>query len=244
MANNDNQMTRFLFAILRQKCLKDIDWNEVARDPILAQPITNGHAARMRYSRFKSAMLGLEPQKRAAKNAGVTKTKSSKAKKEPKTKQEDTIKSEHRDKLSGVKREASPQKHGVKQERKHHATPFHSQFTPVSMMDSPTDLQARLLTPCSDGSPNLLMTPASDLLSAGSTFDMGHCDHSHSEQDSWADPPLFSAFDAAYDIEGYGDAMHGNEALGHSHEFSADDLLEAAASSIHVKSEAWDSQFL
>ena len=36
----------------------------MAHDPILAQEITNGHAARMRYSRFKSAMLGLEPQRR------------------------------------------------------------------------------------------------------------------------------------------------------------------------------------
>ncbi|PQE24828.1 hypothetical protein CJF31_00008081 [Rutstroemia sp. NJR-2017a BVV2] len=33
-----------------------IDWNKVALDPILAQEITNGHAARMRYSRFKTKM--------------------------------------------------------------------------------------------------------------------------------------------------------------------------------------------
>ncbi|KAK0670065.1 hypothetical protein QBC41DRAFT_318731 [Cercophora samala] len=65
MAHNDNAMTRFLFAILQQKCLKDIDWNKVAQDPNLAQPITNGHAARMRWSRFRSAMLGIEPQKRS-----------------------------------------------------------------------------------------------------------------------------------------------------------------------------------
>lgn len=31
---------------------------------MLAQEITNGHAARMRYSRFRAAMLGLEPQRR------------------------------------------------------------------------------------------------------------------------------------------------------------------------------------
>lgn len=35
-----------------------IDWNKVARDPILSQEITNGHAARMRYSRFKKQMDG------------------------------------------------------------------------------------------------------------------------------------------------------------------------------------------
>ncbi|KAH8820584.1 hypothetical protein F5884DRAFT_55171 [Xylogone sp. PMI_703] len=55
---NDNAMTRLLFAILSQKCLKDIDWNKVARDPILQEEITNGHAARMRYSRFKKQMEG------------------------------------------------------------------------------------------------------------------------------------------------------------------------------------------
>ena len=40
----------------------------MAHDPILAQEITNGHAARMRYSRFKSAMLGLQPQRRNRKD--------------------------------------------------------------------------------------------------------------------------------------------------------------------------------
>ncbi|KAJ5032954.1 uncharacterized protein L3040_009540 [Drepanopeziza brunnea f. sp. 'multigermtubi'] len=52
----ENSITRLLFAILSQKCLKDIDWNKVARDPLLCQEITNGHAARMRYSRFKKQM--------------------------------------------------------------------------------------------------------------------------------------------------------------------------------------------
>ena len=41
-----------------------IDWNQVAQDPVLLQPITNGHAARMRYSRFRSTVTGHEPQKR------------------------------------------------------------------------------------------------------------------------------------------------------------------------------------
>ncbi|RDW95338.1 hypothetical protein BP5796_01101 [Coleophoma crateriformis] len=51
-------MARFLFAILRQKNLKDVDWTQVARDPALAQEITNGHAARMRYSRYKRQIDG------------------------------------------------------------------------------------------------------------------------------------------------------------------------------------------
>ncbi|KAN0110137.1 hypothetical protein V8E51_006524 [Hyaloscypha variabilis] len=55
---NDTAITRLLYAILSQKCLKDIDWNKVAHHPILMQEITNGHAARMRYSRFKKQMDG------------------------------------------------------------------------------------------------------------------------------------------------------------------------------------------
>ncbi|KAL2104692.1 hypothetical protein VUR80DRAFT_9853 [Thermomyces stellatus] len=253
MSNNDNQMTRFLFAILRQKCLKDIDWNEVAKDPILAQPITNGHAARMRYSRFKAAMLGLEPQKRA-KN-GVTKPKA-KPKKEAKPKNEDPVKSEHRDvkPLAGVKREASPPR-AVKEEQK--PQPFRVQFTPVSMADSPTEVGGRLLTPCSDealqGNPNLLMTPASEMLSASSTFDMGHCEHEHNAQGAWGDMPLFSEFDAAYGTVGYGDGMcehqmehshlQGYEA-GHDHGHELADGVLDMGSSIHVKTEPWDSQQL
>ncbi|KUJ09054.1 uncharacterized protein LY89DRAFT_318706 [Mollisia scopiformis] len=50
---SDTAIQELLYAILKQKCLKDIDWNLVAADPILTQTITNGHAARMRYSRFK-----------------------------------------------------------------------------------------------------------------------------------------------------------------------------------------------
>ncbi|TAQ83608.1 hypothetical protein B7494_g8069 [Chlorociboria aeruginascens] len=61
---NDNAITRLLYAILSQKCLKDIDWNKVAHDPVLSQEITNGHAARMRYSRFKKQMDGTSATRR------------------------------------------------------------------------------------------------------------------------------------------------------------------------------------
>ena len=88
---NDTATTRLLYAILSQKCLKDvrpllfqldfhgsltyytnvknqIDWNKVAHDPILSQEITNGHAARMRYSRFKKQMEGTAPIRRPRNN--------------------------------------------------------------------------------------------------------------------------------------------------------------------------------
>jgi hypothetical protein len=58
-----------------------IDWTKVAHNPVLAQPITNGHAARMRYSRFKAAMLGLEPQRRNRTNASNNNNKSRVSKK-------------------------------------------------------------------------------------------------------------------------------------------------------------------
>ncbi|GAB1313056.1 hypothetical protein MFIFM68171_03266 [Madurella fahalii] len=89
MSNNDNTMARFLFAILQQKCLKDIDWNKVARNPILSQEITNGHAARMRYSRFRAAMLGLEPQRRNRTNPSKSRVSKRKRDDGPKPKKEE-----------------------------------------------------------------------------------------------------------------------------------------------------------
>ncbi|PNY28833.1 Uncharacterized protein TCAP_01246 [Tolypocladium capitatum] len=62
--NSENVMARFLFAILKQKDLKDINWDQVAQDPVLLESITNGHAARMRFSRFRSTVTGKGPQKR------------------------------------------------------------------------------------------------------------------------------------------------------------------------------------
>lgn len=45
-----------------------IDWNKVATDPSLTTTITNGHAARMRYSRFKKQMDGTAPVRRPRNN--------------------------------------------------------------------------------------------------------------------------------------------------------------------------------
>lgn len=58
----------------------------MAHNPILTQEITNGHAARMRYSRFRASLLGLEPQRRNRTSA-ASKTRVSKKKKE-----EDSVK--------------------------------------------------------------------------------------------------------------------------------------------------------
>lgn len=50
----DSQTAKFLYTILKQLDLKSIDWNEVAAK----LDITNGHAARMRFSRFKQQIEG------------------------------------------------------------------------------------------------------------------------------------------------------------------------------------------
>lgn len=57
----DGQTARFLYTIIKQLDLKAIDWNLVAG----SLEITNGHAARMRYSRFKQHMEGATTQPRA-----------------------------------------------------------------------------------------------------------------------------------------------------------------------------------
>ncbi|EOD52013.1 hypothetical protein UCRNP2_1211 [Neofusicoccum parvum UCRNP2] len=49
---SDKQNAEFMYAMLKQLDLKYIDWNRVAA----ANAITNGHAARMRFSRYRHAM--------------------------------------------------------------------------------------------------------------------------------------------------------------------------------------------
>ncbi|KAI4237622.1 MAG: hypothetical protein LQ352_007932 [Teloschistes flavicans] len=56
----DAACSKFLYTIMKQLDLKSIDWNAVADE----LEITNGHAARMRYSRFKQQMEGVVPQAR------------------------------------------------------------------------------------------------------------------------------------------------------------------------------------
>ncbi|CZT09229.1 uncharacterized protein RAG0_14060 [Rhynchosporium agropyri] len=114
---NDNPITRLLYAILSQKCLKDnnnsfsaictmlsifmnpelipshlqINWDKVAHHPLLEpeddkEKKINGHAARMRYSRFKKQMDAAcgdipPPTPRKPRKSRVEKTKSPKKEK-------------------------------------------------------------------------------------------------------------------------------------------------------------------
>ncbi|KIW62930.1 hypothetical protein PV04_09818 [Phialophora macrospora] len=77
---NDPQTPMFLYTILKQLDLRSINWSEVAD----GLGISNGHAARMRYSRMKSQFEGLStqptPPKPKRENPGQSKSAKSKAK--------------------------------------------------------------------------------------------------------------------------------------------------------------------
>ncbi|KAL2001442.1 hypothetical protein VTN02DRAFT_1758 [Thermoascus thermophilus] len=59
----DGQTSKFLYTIIKQLDLKTIDWNLVASQ----LDISNGHAARMRFSRFRQHMEGIQSTPRAKK---------------------------------------------------------------------------------------------------------------------------------------------------------------------------------
>ncbi|KAM0325425.1 hypothetical protein ACHAQA_007411 [Verticillium albo-atrum] len=259
MSNSDNQMTRFLFAILKQKNLKDIDWNAVAHDPVLSQPITNGHAARMRYSRFRSGMLGLEPQKR---NRTNTKNKVTKPKKDQKTiKPEDLVKAEpglnNRNAYSDI-RSGSPL--NVKQET---SQPMYhqNQYTPTSMAspagpESHSAPQMRLLTPCSDDmltAPHPMhFSPPASVLGAFDMPQAGPCVHEHEHhleagQDHtlWPGSPAFSAFDAAYNLDEYslGGTCDHHLAAHQDGQQGVAGMGLGVSGHVGVKAEQWDPSY-
>ncbi|KAI1118084.1 hypothetical protein F5Y14DRAFT_296919 [Nemania sp. NC0429] len=214
-SNNDNAMTRFLFAILKQKNLKDIDWNQVAHDPILAQEITNGHAARMRYSRFRTAMLGLEPTRRN--RTGPPKSRVTKSKKNSNTQKDDSAKSESSPPQSPPTTAADPPQPApqkIKQENPQYA--YNSRLTPaltpgpVSVpppaMPNTSMLQNRFLTPCSDTdtfppSPVMAPSPTSDMLHSHTSFDFHVPPCPDHIDPNW--PHGTSYFAAAYPFEDY-----------------------------------------
>ncbi|KAJ6087708.1 hypothetical protein N7467_006622, partial [Penicillium canescens] len=66
----DNPTAKFLYTIIKQLDLKSINWNRVASD----LEISNGHAARMRYSRFRQQMDGTTGVTRAKRKSKKGKT--------------------------------------------------------------------------------------------------------------------------------------------------------------------------
>ncbi|KAF5553267.1 hypothetical protein FPHYL_8779 [Fusarium phyllophilum] len=163
--NSENAMARFLLAILNQKNLKDIDWNQVASDPVLIEPITNGHAARMRFARFKTTVLGTQPQKRTRPVDPTDKSRVTKARKTQQPKKNSIVNSESSSSVSSYAQvRQSPI---IKQEQNQHA--YMAQFSPAStsspfLNDNLDDFgcSSRFLTPCSDDmQQGLSINPAS-----------------------------------------------------------------------------------
>lgn len=78
----DPQTPMFLYTILKQLDLRSINWNEVAD----SLSISNGHAARMRYSRMRTQFESLSnaqgPSKPKKEKTGESKSSRSKAKKD------------------------------------------------------------------------------------------------------------------------------------------------------------------
>ncbi|KKK18712.1 hypothetical protein ARAM_001217 [Aspergillus rambellii] len=70
----DGPTAKFLYTIIKQLDLKCIDWNLVASQ----LEISNGHAARMRYSRFRQQMEGITSTPRSSRTKKAA-TKSTKA---------------------------------------------------------------------------------------------------------------------------------------------------------------------
>ncbi|KAL1984475.1 hypothetical protein VTN96DRAFT_9074 [Rasamsonia emersonii] len=68
----DGQTAKFLYTILKQLDLKSVDWNLVASQ----LDISNGHAARMRFSRFRQHMEGIPTVPRAQRPKKPTKESS------------------------------------------------------------------------------------------------------------------------------------------------------------------------
>ncbi|KAI0900427.1 hypothetical protein F4806DRAFT_155676 [Annulohypoxylon nitens] len=256
--NNDTAMTRFLFAILQQKNLKDIDWNKVADDPILGEgkKISNGHAARMRYSRFRSAMLGLEPTRRN--RTGQPKNRITKSKKEPRSRKEESVKSEPtpEPKLHDSIETSPPR---IKQESPYPS--FESRLTPrltpgpgsmpPPIQHVPGTIHPRLLTPCSDmdmfsPSPPLMSSPTSDMIAPQNGLDY-RADYRASpcpdhNDPMWPNAPMFTAYSPNYAFDEYGPVVS-DRALPHAqvHLGLPTQQIDANEDWIHVKREAsWD----
>lgn len=137
-------------------------------------PITNGHAARMRYSRFRSTILGHEPNKRRGSSDDKSKiTKSRKS--SPSLRKEPAIKSE-----SGASLSSYP----------HYSSASVSPYT-ESLGD---DFDTRFLTPCSDDiSQSLSLHP--------SALDY-NIEPAFLKQEPGLDDADFSTFETAFSLFG------------------------------------------
>ncbi|TQV97621.1 hypothetical protein V2A60_006634 [Cordyceps javanica] len=185
-SNADNAMARFLFAILKQKNLKDIDWNQVANDPVLLQPITNGHAARMRYSRFRSTVTGHEPTKRRSSGEKSSKVSKPSSRRESQSKKETIIKSESSSSLASYPQFITPD-----------VSPYMGDLG--DDFDNP-----RFMTPCSDDMTQPLSLDPSAIHQIPPQPAYGLASPDCLKQEPGLEgSPDFSAFEAAIDMSSF-----------------------------------------
>ncbi len=209
-----------------------IDWNKVAHDPILAQEITNGHAARMRYSRFRAQMLGLEPQRRKRDGNKARVTKKKKDDKTAVRKEEDAVKSEGGGAVIKRESDSVPRASGydasrpstaagqssssprIKTESMIPMTQQESQqhsvlgsCPPPPMQEMHAHMHQRLLTPCSDSdvmtTTSQGFTPSSDMFHADPVLDFGSPAPHCSDASLWHQSPPYSGFAVGYGLDNY-----------------------------------------
>ncbi|KAK3320953.1 hypothetical protein B0T19DRAFT_444754 [Cercophora scortea] len=263
MSSNDETMKRLLFAILQQKDLKDIDWEKVANSPYLPQKISNGHAARMRYARYKQTVMGTEPQRRNRANpikARVTKRKNAeKAKMDEAS--EYIIKSEpaldhhqHDGAFSDAHSVQPPQSPVIKDEglpAPDAGLYLTSITTTTSKIQSRPD-NTRLLTPCSDSDaalaspPGFTQSPVNELLHADASLDFpSQAQCSHPQAVPWHQSPAYAGFAVGYSMDNYSNAYYDHQPDQHAADELGlrDGIADHEDDHVMVKHEEWDSQY-
>jgi hypothetical protein len=172
----------------------------------------------MRYSRFRASMLGIEPQKRNRTATSKNRvTKSKKDGKAKKTKDSDSVKEDPDSQESGIQDTDQMESPRVKREMSQlppDGTMMSSMFSrtsaPMSAVDMQSQLQARLLTPCSDSdalaaSSSYGASPGSDMLHVDASYDFtgsSPCAHAH-EQMTWTHGHPYQAFGVNFELDGY-----------------------------------------
>lgn len=174
----------------------------VAADPVLLQPISNGHAARMRYSRFRATVSENRP---SSKSKSGDKTRVSKSKSK-----------------SGDIKCAADGSH-IKQEYTGQSSMSH--YSPASttspyLSDNRDDFSARFLTPCSDDMASVLAvnpaavegphnaySPSLDFMNAPAGMHSPHNDFSAFDEATF-DMGAFTHETQAGTLEDWNDRLH------------------------------------
>jgi hypothetical protein len=203
----------------------------------------------MRYSRFRSAMLGLEPQRRN-RPAKEKPNRITKSKKDPKAKKEDGLKSESVADSASVADSTESPIPNIKQESVQPS--YGDRLTPATLANTPTAslphvIQPRLLTPCSDTdafatSHGLTSSPASEMMNSQASFDFPGHQYGH-DHTNWQHPTMYNTFESPFEF----DAFPMGCGHPHMHHHHAEDhtmpppMDETEAERVNVKHENWDN---